>query len=548
VSLVPVPAVARAAPSPAVRDALLVALYLAAYVLLDWVSYVNPVTPLGITPWNPPPGLSMFLLLRGGLRFWPALFVAALAAEVLVRGVPGQWPAALASSAVIAGGYAGAAAVLVRGLRLRPELDTARDLGAFLVVTAAAALVVATAFVGVHAVAGTVRLSEFAGTVGRYWVGDLDGIWVLAPALLTHVRAPGAARPRPQASAPERALQAAALVASLWGVVLAASAWGFMFLSLLFLPLTWIAARGGMGGATLALAAIQLGLIAFIQGDVNLGASFIQLQSVMLVMCVTGLVLGAVVTQRLRVEEDLREKQAALAHALRFAAAGETTSALAHELNQPIAALSNYLGACQLLARGPRADPAMLDETLSKALAEARRAGEVVHRIREFFRRGATQPRAASALEVVQGALESVRRRAEQAAIRLELRAEPGLPLIHADPLQVETAVQNVLHNAVDALLEGHAGPRRIEVDLAARRGGVEIRVRDSGPGVDPAMAAHIFEPFQTSRAEGMGLGLSISRTLLAANGGEIRADAPPGGGARFTLFVPGRPAATGAP
>ncbi|MBI2383330.1 MAG: MASE1 domain-containing protein [Gammaproteobacteria bacterium] len=525
--------------------AAMVALYLPAYVFLDWVSYVHPVLPLGITPWNPPPGLSIFLLLRAGVRYWPALFVAAVAADVVVRGAPGQFPALLAAAGIITAPYTLATLILLRAARIRPSLDTARDLGLFLVVIVPTTLAVAALYVGLHTLAGMVPARDFAANAFRYWVGDLNGILVLVPALMAHA-APASWR---RAAFSRRMLlecaaQLLGIAVALWAVFAAVENYEFKFFSLLFLPLVWVAARWGLSGATLALAAIQLGLILIVQTGSYHAATFVQLQFLMLALCVAGLVLGAVVTQRKQVEASLREKQAALNRALQFAAAGEMTSAMAHELNQPIAALSNYLGACQLLAQAPGENRALLDRTMAKAAAEARRASEVVHRLRDFYRSGRTRPESIPAQQLVDDAVNALRGRTDRAGIRVHVRAEPQPMVIRADPLQIETALQNLLVNAADALAAAPAGRREIEVVLSVADGELWIAVEDTGPGLAPDARERLFEPFNTSKAEGMGMGLAISRSLVQANGGELSAEPRAGGGARFVLKLPLHPAA----
>lgn len=523
---------------------LVVLSYLLVYVFLDWASYVFPTLPLGITPWNPPPGLSLFLLLRGGLRYWPALFAAVLLADVVVRGAPAQPPALIAAAAFIAAGYTLAAWILLRRLKIRVGLDTARDLGMFLVVIVPATLLVASGFVGMHAWAGAVPRERFAADVIRYWVGDLNGILVLAPALLCHAQRASWQGPFSRRTLLEWVLQGLSLAAALLTVFAVAAKYEFRFFSLLFLPLIWIGARWGLQGATLALAAIQLGLIVMVQIGGYHAGTFVQLQFSMLALCVTGLVLGAVVTQRKHVEASLRDKQAALNRALQLAAAGEMSSGLAHELNQPLAALSNYLGACQLLVRAPQPEDRrpLLDETLDKALAEARRASEIVHRLRDFFRTGSTRPESVSVVRIVQDAVNWIRPRTDPSGIRLSLRLDPELPEVFADPLQIETVLQNLLANAVDALVDGAAAARDIEVSAESGRNGVEISVQDSGAGIAPEVALRLFEPFNTSKADGMGLGLAISRSLVQANGGELSAEPGRGRGARFVLKLPSRP------
>jgi signal transduction histidine kinase len=515
-----------------------VVVYLFCYVFVDWVSYVHPVLPLGITPWNPPPSLSLFLLLRFGQRYWPWLLVAALGADAVVRGAPAPWPALLAAAALVTLVYALAAAALRRGLPAGERFGAGRDLALFLAVIVPATLIVATGYVGIFTFSGRVAPANFVPNVFRHWVGDLNGILVFTPLLLYYSERQSWPQRWPRRAILEAAAQALAIAAALWFVFGPVASGEFKFFYLLFLPLVWVGARWGMAGATLALLAIQLGLIAALQAGGYHAATFVQFQFLMLALCVTGLALGAIVAQRRRVEAELRAKQNALSRAQQFAAAGEMTSAMAHELNQPIAALANYLGACQALVRKADADPELLATTMGKAVAQARRASEVVQRLRDFFRRGASYPEEISAAELVDDAMETVRMRAQQANIRMRVRVAPQLPLLCVDPLQISMVLHNLLANAIDAIVQAGSEPREIRIEAAGEDGRVLISVQDSGPGLGMDDLEEIFEPFVTSKPEGMGLGLAVSRSLVRAHGGDLTA-VPGRGGARFVVTLP---------
>lgn len=520
-----------------------IAAYVAAYVALDWASYVHPVSPLGITPWNPPAGLSLFFLMQAGPRYWPALLAAALIADLVVRGAPAQLAAMLASAAMIALVYAAIAALLERRLSRRSTLESPRDLAMFVLVVATATLLLAAGFVGMYTGLGAVPREDFLANVLRYWVGDVNGILVLAPALLWH-SGTGATRAPPAPVLGEVALQVLAIVAVLWVLFAVADSYEVRFFSLLFLPLVWVAARWGLRGATLALVGIQVGLIVAVQLARYHSATFVQLQFLMIALCITGLVLGAVVTQRQRIEARLRDKQAALNQALQLAAAGEMMSALAHELSQPIAALERYLGAGEVLARAPAPDRALLEDTMGKASAEARRASEVVRRLRDFYQSGAVELARVAPASLIESAVRAVLGRAERCEVRIATRLAAPLPDVTVDALQAETVLQNVLNNAIDALAGLPARERTIDIRAAAAAGRVTITIRDTGPGVPAQVADRLFEPFTTTKPHGMGLGLAISRSLIQASGGEISFD-DRGPGACFVIGLPtGAPAA----
>jgi C4-dicarboxylate-specific signal transduction histidine kinase len=256
-----------------------------------------------------------------------------------------------------------------------------------------------------------------------------------------------------------------------------------------------------------------------------------ELQALLIAVTITGLFLGVTVDERRRVALDLRQS-------LRLAAAGEMSAALAHELNQPLAALGNYARASVLIARAPELDRAQLTETLEKVLAESNRAAEVVRRLRDFFRTGATQLQESSLPEVAEAVVRSLRLRAGQLGINLEQRVDGRTQNVLIDPIQIEVVLRNLVANGVEAAGSAPA-PRSVTVEIGPGESGfVRTVVRDSGTGIAPELREQVFEPFWSSRPTGMGMGLAISRAIIEAHGGRIWAEGGGGGVFGFTLPI----------
>jgi signal transduction histidine kinase len=503
------------------------------YVALDAISFIDPIGAFAITPWNPPPGLSLAFLLRYGLRQAPWLFVAALAADLLVRGAPAPFSIMVAASLLLAIGYTGAAAALTRVLRFRADLVALRDAAVFVVTAGVACSVIAIAFVALVAGSGLLPVREFWTGVTQFWIGDLIGIVVTTPVLLLLTRE----RERPVLR-PTRtvAIEALGIAFALW-IVFGTSLGGEPKLFyVLFLPVIWIAMRHGIEGGVIGTLAVQLGLIAAIVLTRQGGGTVLDFQFLMLAVAATGLLLGAAVSERRAIERQLRDKQTRLDRSLRLAAASELASALAHELNQPLSAITAYVRACEMMVAASPVDSGELRATMHKVVAEAGRAGNVVRRLRDFFRSGTAQPETVAPAVLVDEACATLRERAERHRIALET-AGTDAPPVTVDRVQIEAVLHNLLANAIDAL-KGRPEGRVVRVVTSrADEGFVRIDVLDNGPGIAEEVRSALFEPFVTTKPRGTGLGLAISRSIIDAHGGRLWHEArAPGSAFCFTI------------
>lgn len=231
-------------------------------------------------------------------------------------------------------------------------------------------------------------------------------------------------------------------------------------------------------------------------------------------------------TDRRRAEEQSRGRDAALARAMRFAVAGELASALAHELNQPITALVSYLRASEILAAQREGDEERLQATLAKAAQEAIRASLVLRRLRDFYQGGAIKREAINIPSVCHAVASAFQDRLRRADASLTLSVDPTIAEIEGDATQVEIVLHNLFANAVDAVAQATGRPRRIALFASCDDRTVTIRVEDSGPGIPTDVTSKLFEPFVTSKPDGMGLGLAISRSLIRARGGDLSCSA----------------------
>ena len=646
-------------------DGAVVAAYIAAYLALDWVSFTNALHGIGITPWDPSSGLTLTFLIVKGVRYTPAVAVAELLSSECLSLVSVPFPAALGGALVVSGGYALAAVILRQILSDGSNVNRAQDVAALIAVAVFAAGVIALGYVAIYGTYGLVPWRGFTEAVFQYWTGDVIGIVVLTPLLLLYANGPSRAswRLADGRRLVEIVLQGLGIVAALAVVV------GPDYddeparrFYLLFLPVIWIATRQGIAGATWAALFIQSGLIALLEVHDQPAAIVLRFQMLMFALAATGLMLGAVVTERQRARHALseaksrlsvilntasdavltvdehgriesanaaaerhfgksadaligcdvrdllaasnaleqfagiadpasgqaatrefvarradgstfpteltvgrceidgnwqytlvvrdiaarreadrraREHQAELAYFSRLSTAGEMASALAHEMNQPLTAIVAYARGCLRLLRAPTPEPNMLREGIDRIVEQGERAGEIINRLREFMRSGESQQTTVDVLEVIEAAAALAQVEATQNGVAITMRLEENLPSILVDRIQIEQVLLNLLRNATEALVAANCERREIIVE--ARRTGedaIEIIVADSGPGIAADIEPRLFHPFVTTKDHGMGLGLSISRSIMEAHGGSLRL-IPHTSGALFALTAP---------
>lgn len=626
----------------------LAAAYLVGYVALDWLSASNELAAVGVSPWNPPPALSIVLVFLYGWRAFPLLLAAAFAADMLVRDFPMPLGPTLMVDLVISLCYA-TAAMLLRRANIAISLVRQRDVVVLMGVGVGMSLLCGLGVVTIFIQTAAVSPEHFWTALFRWWVGDAVGITVTTPLLLL-VLSRGwrsfywdGVRPGIEPLA-----QAVAMLASILIVFRFDLTMEFRILYPLFLPMIWVAVRYGFEGAAIAALAMQLGL-ALASGLGGRDDEMVtQLQFAMLAFTITAAMVGVVVSERraanLKIrakEQKLRwlfetapvglleidpegridaanptvaemvglpveqmrhrpitdfvaafppdsERHEILLHGLvgerwvdvtmtqpenaatrtaivalrdvserrdneqrrqvrqseirrvdRLNAAGELASAMAHELNQPLASIVYYTRACQRLLAAPNGVPEARD-VLGKAATQALRASDIIRNMRNFLARGEALISTFDVREVIRDACDSLTSDLERCRTRL-LRDIPDQPLkVLADRTQTDQIIVNLLRNAVEALGDKPEGDDNIVgISLHSEAGFARIEVWDSGPGIPPLVEADLFKPFRTSKPGGMGLGLAICKSALDAMGGSIQLAATGADGTTFIVLLP---------
>ncbi|HET6307542.1 MAG TPA: PAS domain S-box protein [Rhodopila sp.] len=243
-------------------------------------------------------------------------------------------------------------------------------------------------------------------------------------------------------------------------------------------------------------------------------------------------------TERQETQRRMQELQAELIHMSRFTAMGEMASTLAHELNQPLTAVASYLNGCRRLIEGSEnLHTLMLRDGIDRAAEQALRAGQIIRRLRQFVSRGESERQVENLMQMVEEASALALVGVKQAGVRVTFSFDRRLGYVLADKIQVQQVILNLIRNAIEAMQE--TTRRELAIATAALPDEMaEISITDTGPGIAADIAAQLFQPFVTSKPNGMGVGLSISRTIVEAHGGRLWAEPNPDGGTIFRLTL----------
>lgn len=246
------------------------------------------------------------------------------------------------------------------------------------------------------------------------------------------------------------------------------------------------------------------------------------------------------IQERQQTEQYLLDLRAQLAHCARLSAIGEMATALAHEINQPLAAITTYADSCLRLVEASDSSSRQLREPLVELARQATRAVEIVQRMRAFARKQPTRRSTVDLNRLIREVTQLVESEARHRGVTLRLDLAESLPEVLADSIQVQQVVLNLVRNAIEAVGETQHPLREVIVSTAYGSNALVVAVRDTGPGLNPEIAGQVFEPFVTTKPDGLGLGLSISRSIVESHGGRMRALPRADGGltVQFTLPV----------
>jgi signal transduction histidine kinase len=525
------------------------------YYFAARIGFAFTLQPHPISTLWPPNALLMAALLLAPTRAWWLLLAAALPAHLLAElqsGVPTlmvlAWFASNCSEALIGAGLVRA---FVPG-RLR--LDSFRNAGVFLLCGALAAPLLSS-FLD----AALVKLigwgsGEYFDLVRMRVSSNVLAELTVVPLILTWA-AFGLSRLREVPA--RRWLEAAALFLGLLGASLVAfdlplvdanAAPALFYAPLPFL--LWAAVRLGPAGTASALALLVSvtiwgavsGLGPFAGGEPQDTARDMQL--FLIAVAVPMLLLAVALEERSRAAHDAREQRLQLTHLSRVALLGQLSGGLAHELNQPLTVILSNAQAAQRFLERRELDREELGEILRDIIAADQRAGEVIRRLRALFKRGETEFQPLDVSELAREVLVIVHGDLVMRGIEVAPQLAVALPQVQGDRVELQQVLLNLVVNACEAMSGGAAERNHLTIRTAPDEGGVRISVIDRGSGFPAEQYQKLFQAFYTTKPQGLGLGLSISRSIVLAHRGRLWGSSIPGHGTSFHIFLPARPAA----
>jgi two-component system sensor kinase FixL len=509
-----------------------IVIYFSLNLLTEWHEFDR----LGITLWSPDDGLSLVLLLEN-VAFTPFVFLAAVLVDVSIAGVNRSIGVTVAAELCLTIAYVGLAFVLKNTLRFDIRRFKLPDVVAFLLLIPAGAALSAFIYCGVLYLGGGLSSDKVFVAMVHCWIGTALGIVTVIPAttaVFTYASPPWRWSGYTLFTIFIFALGIGLGFAALVGV---GDKLYYLF-NLLFLPVIWVAMREGYAGVALALVTIQLTLAVLTTFVGYNTTDFAILQLLMLVLSITGLLLGAVTTERHDASLRLREQKRELARMVSNARAGAMGMALAHEVSQPLSTVATYLHAARRLLQASVASEPVMD-ALIKAEAEAQRAREVLERIRDFVSNGNLNLMEVDVSGLAEKIGELCREEAAARGVLVEVESMGLVPLVTADGVQIEQVLINLVANAIDSAAERSDARGRVTIRVGAKGDAIMLRVEDNGRGVAPDLADNIFDAYQTTKPRGMGLGLHLSRRIVQRHAGRLWWEPITTGGARFVVELP---------
>jgi len=516
-----------------------------AYIVLFRASYIFQTSDLRSTPWNPETGIAV---VAGALLGWaslPAIFLASLVSKTLNPTILSfGWE--IVAAAVNALVFSGSAAVL-RSYLPTVQTTTTANILLFICYAFVATLASAVARLFIAALALNIYPVYLVNYTFTLSVGNVVGILTIVPIFFVLSPLAGWMKYFSGFGAMHWLTTIAILLTSV--VVFGfEDTEKFKFFYLVFLPVMAFAIKDGLMGAAYSILLSDTAMIAILLWRVSEPSTATELQVLMISLSATGLLMGATISERRRISTQLeeshvrlRDTQAALLQASRLSLASEMAAALAHEINQPLSSIRSFIRTARRKLDKGKVNYAGLKSDIDSAVKEVDVAANLIRETRKFLERGDVRKDRMNLRQLLVTCSDLIAPELGYSKIGWELRLPEKLPVVMGNAMQIQQVVLNLVRNAKEAILDGRSKVRKIElsVSLESRPGHVEIAVSDSGPGIPSEVKAMLFKPLKSSKANGLGLGLSLSNTIVTSHGGSIWHDEASSEVTRFAFTLP---------
>ena len=521
-----------------------VILYGLIYFVVAYISQLLSSRPDEYIPFWLPSGLYVGTLLLVETKRWPEFILAGCTAHLAFDLIHGQSVlTALIFTAGDSGEALACAGMMRRFVVRRPTLTTLHEIVSL--------ALIATICCALSATLGTAALwllghKMFFINWSNWWSGDILAILLVTPLLLGADEEERSSQSRPSIGITERVGFVICLVATTWIVFFLEPYSLFPRHSLLVLFALWSGLRFGPRVTSWTVLGISM-VAAFGTSrsmESNLGSVAVLVGQTFLVsLALAGLIPAAILNERRRAEEALRKAQGELARISRITMMGELAASIAHEISQPLTTVVTNANACSRLLSHEVPDLAEVREAISDIAEAGTRAGAVISRIRTLIRKGTPERTELQIGEVIHEALGFLHAELGKQHISAEVGVGGHLR-VTGDPVQLQQVMLNLIRNGIEGIAAIGKGPKVLRITAESNsRGGVLVAVRDSGVGLDREKLAHIFDPFYTTKADGLGMGLTISRSIIEAHGGRLWATPNDDGpGATFLFTLPSAP------
>jgi signal transduction histidine kinase len=518
--------------------------YSIAYLFINTVTDSHQFVRSGITLWSPDNGLSLLIIMESSL-FVPLVVFNAVISDIFIHHVGNSLATTLECETTLTLGYFLISVILRDGFKFSIrdiKFDNILVVVTVLPATAAFTMIL---YCGILYFSGSLSLADFGIAAYQFWLGDTVGMVVVIPAAIALYDILNNRRWRQNIKAKDFFLLVILLIFLFeFTFVSASKLENHHFFYLIFIPIIWVSIKYGYVGSALSLLVTQIFVIgALTYFHVN-DDQFSVFQTLMFVLSATGLLLGVVITERKQTERLLRDQRAELARVGARVAAGAMASTVAHEISQPLSAMTIYVhGACLILdnAEGGRTEQTIAEARAALADAEAQgeRTRAIIERVRDFVAGGKLMLESLDPVQLVEKICQLSAEEAQDRGVTLSVEPHAPMPTLRADRIAIEQAVNNLVTNAVDSAAGRGDASGRVAIRLAQRDNLLLIEVEDNGAGVAPEVADKLFETFETTKVHGMGLGLPLARQVALSQSGSLtwRPIAPQG--ASFTMALP---------